>query len=102
MKFRPRLRRPPGITVNTVSPGNTLTEAMKSHLGPMGAAAGWPETDLEAIERRFVREKWPSPVGRMGRPEEIAALIAFLASEHAAYITGANFRIDGGAHATLN
>jgi NAD(P)-dependent dehydrogenase (short-subunit alcohol dehydrogenase family) len=91
-----------GITVNTVSPGNTLTEAMKSHLRPIAAAEGWPETDLVAIERRFVKEKWPSPTGRMGRPEEIAALIVFLASEQAAFITGTNYRIDGGAHATLN
>jgi NAD(P)-dependent dehydrogenase (short-subunit alcohol dehydrogenase family) len=91
-----------GITVNTVSPGNTLTESMQKNLIPMGAAAGWPETDIEAIERRFVREKWPSPAGRMGRVEEIAALIAFLASTQAAYITGTNYRIDGGAHATLN
>lgn len=91
-----------GITVNTVSPGNTLTEAMKSNLVPIGAAAGWPETDLEDIERRFVREKWPSPAGRMGRVDEVAALICFLASEYAAYITGANFRIDGGAHAAFN
>jgi 3-oxoacyl-[acyl-carrier protein] reductase len=38
----------------------------------------------------------------MGRPEEIAALIVFLASEQAAFITGTNYRIDGGAHASLN
>jgi NAD(P)-dependent dehydrogenase (short-subunit alcohol dehydrogenase family) len=38
----------------------------------------------------------------MGRVDEVAALICFLASEYAAYITGANFRIDGGAHAAFN
>jgi NAD(P)-dependent dehydrogenase (short-subunit alcohol dehydrogenase family) len=91
-----------GITVNTISPGNVLTEAMESFLPKIGAAEGWPETDVEEIERRFVAEKWPSPAGRMGRVEEIAALIAFLASQHSAYITGTNYRIDGGAHATLN
>jgi len=91
-----------GITVNTISPGNVLTEAMKSFLPRMGAAENWPETDVFDIERRFVAEKWPSPAGRMGRVEEIAALIAFLASQHSAYITGTNYRIDGGAHATLN
>lgn len=91
-----------GITVNTVSPGNTLTETMQTYLPKMGAAEGWPETDLVDIERRFVRDKWPSPAGRMGRVEEVAALIAFIASDHAAYITGTNHRIDGGAHATLN
>jgi NAD(P)-dependent dehydrogenase (short-subunit alcohol dehydrogenase family) len=91
-----------GITVNTISPGNVLTEAMMSNLPKMGAAEGWPETDIYEIERRFVAEKWPSPAGRMGRSEEIGALIAFLASTHSAYITGTNYRIDGGAHATLN
>ncbi len=91
-----------GITVNTISPGNVLTEAMEGYLPKIGAAEGWEETDVTDIERRFVREKWPSPVGRMGRVDEIAALIAFLASEHSAYITGTNYRIDGGAHATLN
>lgn len=91
-----------GITVNTVSPGNVLTEAMKRNLPQIGEAAGWPETDISDIEKRFVSEKWPSPVGRMGRTEEIAALIAFLASTHSGYITGANYRIDGGSNATLN
>jgi 3-oxoacyl-[acyl-carrier protein] reductase len=91
-----------GITVNTISPGNVLTEAMQSYLPKMGAAEKWPETDVLELERRFVAEKWPSPAGRMGRVEEIAALIAFLASKHSAYITGTNYRIDGGAHATLN
>lgn len=91
-----------GITVNTVSPGNVLTDAMKGNLPKIGAAAGWPETDVYEIERRFVQEKWPSPAGRMGRVEEIAALISFLASKHSSYITGTNYRIDGGAHATLN
>ena len=91
-----------GVTVNTVSPGNTLTETMLSYLPRIGEANGWPETDVYEIEKRFVREQWPSPLGRMGRVEEIAALICFLASTHAAYITGTNYRIDGGAHATLN
>jgi NAD(P)-dependent dehydrogenase (short-subunit alcohol dehydrogenase family) len=91
-----------GVTVNTVSPGNTLTETMLSNLPRIGEANGWPETDVFEIEKRFVREQWPSPAGRMGRVEEIAALICFLASGHAAYITGTNYRIDGGAHATLN
>jgi 3-oxoacyl-[acyl-carrier protein] reductase len=91
-----------GITVNTISPGNVLTEAMQSFLPKIGAAEKWQETDVFELERRFVAQKWPSPTGRMGRVEEIAALIAFLASKHSAYITGTNYRIDGGAHATLN
>jgi acetoacetyl-CoA reductase len=38
------------------------------------------------------------PVGRLGKPEEIAALVAFLASEDAAFITGANIAANGGQH----
>jgi 3-oxoacyl-[acyl-carrier protein] reductase len=41
------------------------------------------------------------PMGRLGRPEELAALIAFLASERAAYITGATTQVDGGRYRGL-
>ncbi len=90
-----------GITVNTISPGSVLTEALKENLPIMGKASGWEETDIDALERRFARQ-WRSLVGRAGRVEEIAALICFVASAHASYITGTNYRVDGGAHATLN
>lgn len=90
-----------GITVNTISPGSVLTDTLKTNLPIMGKASGWEETDLDALERRFARQ-WRSLVSRAGRVEEIAALICFVASTHAAYITGTNYRIDGGAHATLN
>jgi 3-oxoacyl-[acyl-carrier protein] reductase len=90
-----------GITVNTISPGSVLTEALKTNLPIMGKANGWDETDLGELERRFARQ-WRSLVSRAGRVEEIAALICFVASAHASYITGTNYRIDGGAHATLN
>ena len=79
-----------------------MTEAMQSFLPKIGASEKWPDTDVFELERRFVAEKWPVSAGRMGRAEEIGALVAFLASQHAAYITGTNYRIDGGAHATLN
>lgn len=90
-----------GITVNTISPGNVLTESMKSYLPKIGEANGWEETDLEGLERRFAKQ-WRSLVSRVGRVEEIASLICFVASAQASYITGTNYRIDGGAHATFN
>jgi NAD(P)-dependent dehydrogenase (short-subunit alcohol dehydrogenase family) len=90
-----------GITVNTISPGSVLTEALKANLPIMGKANGWDDADLDALESRFAHQ-WRSLVSRTGRVEEIAALICFVASAHAAYITGTNYRIDGGAHATLN
>ncbi len=90
-----------GVTVNTISPGNVLTEGLKSNLPRIGEANGWPETDIYELDARFARQ-WHSLVGRTGRVEEIAALICFIASMHSAYITGTNYRIDGGSHATLN
>lgn len=90
-----------GITVNTISPGNVLTEALKGYLPAIGEANGWEEKDLDGLEQRFARQ-WRSLVNRTGRVEEIAALICFVASVHSSYITGTNYRIDGGSHATLN
>ncbi|APA89407.1 acetoacetyl-CoA reductase (plasmid) [Paraburkholderia sprentiae WSM5005] len=71
-----------GITVNTVSPGYLAT-AM-----------------VEAVPREILDTKiLPQiPVGRLGRPDEVAALIAFLCSEDAAFITGADIAINGGMH----
>jgi NAD(P)-dependent dehydrogenase (short-subunit alcohol dehydrogenase family) len=90
-----------GITVNTISPGNVLTEALKSNLPMIGQANGWEETDIDGLERRFAKQ-WRSLVSRTGRVEEIAAVICFVASAHASYITGTNYRVDGGSHASLN
>ncbi len=68
-----------GVTVNTVSPGYVTT--------PMTAAIR-PEA-LAKVEAQI-------PAGRMGRPEEIASVVAFLCAEASAYITGANIPVNGG------
>jgi acetoacetyl-CoA reductase len=70
-----------GVTVNTVSPG-------------------YVETDLVMAIRAEVRQQIVDaiPMGRLARPEEIAAVVAFLASEEAGYITGANISVNGGMH----
>jgi acetoacetyl-CoA reductase len=72
-----------GVTVNSVSPG-------------------YVETDMVKSIRKDVLEKIVAgiPIGRLARPDEIAALIAFLASEEAGYITGANIAINGGMYMT--
>ena len=70
-----------GVTVNTVSPGYIATEMVMAV----------PEDVRNQIIAQI-------PVGRLGKPEEIAALIGFLASEDAAFITGANFAANGGQH----
>ncbi len=70
-----------GVTVNTVSPGYIATEMVMAV----------PEDVRNQIIAQI-------PVGRLGKPEEIAALIGFLASEDAAFITGANLAANGGQH----
>jgi len=84
-----------GITVNNVCPGYTLTDRVKKLVAAQAQAEG---SSVEEIMRRSVSE---IPAGRMGRPEELAALVAFLASEQAAYITGVTIQVDGGAYRGL-
>ena len=68
-----------GILVNAITPGSIMTHNW-SHL---------PEDEIDAVRRRH-------PVGRLGRPEEVAAMVAWLASDEASFSTGAVFDISGG------
>ncbi len=70
-----------GVTVNTVSPGYIATEMV------MAVSEDIRNSIIAAI-----------PVNRLGTPEEIAALVDFLASEEAGFATGANFSMNGGQH----
>lgn len=65
-----------GITINNVQPGPTQTDIV-------------PAEYVEALVNML-------PVGRMGKPEEIAGMVAYLASDEAGYVTGSSFTIDGG------
>ncbi len=80
---------PAGIRVNMVSPGSVRTEA-----------ATWRERAQRdpAIFERLAR--W-YPLGRVGEPDDIAAAIAFLASDEAAFVNGANLVVDGGLTAGM-
>lgn len=85
-----------GVTSNIVAPGAILVPAVRSFFEGLAPRLGWGDTWSD-IERNSVREMVPNDVGRLGRPEEIAAAVAFLSSSHADYISGATIRVDGGA-----
>lgn len=79
-----------GVTVNVVSPMAVLTERTRDMAAQNAAKKG-----VTAAEELAAREA-NLPSGRFGKPEEYGALVAFLASDHAAYSTGSNWRVDGG------
>jgi len=85
-----------GITVNTVSPGLIRTGEMEAYLRHLASKHGWGD-DWAEIEARGVHKLTGVRLGRMARPDEVADLVAFLSSERAAYLTGGNYRVDGGA-----
>jgi NAD(P)-dependent dehydrogenase (short-subunit alcohol dehydrogenase family) len=85
-----------GITVNTVSPGLVATDEVKQRFLRLGAERGWGDS-WEEVEPHAARVFLDNPTGRVGGPEDVGALVAFLASERAWYVNGVDLRIDGGA-----
>ncbi|HSV47163.1 MAG TPA: acetoacetyl-CoA reductase [Ramlibacter sp.] len=71
-----------GVTVNTISPGYIGTKMVTA-------------IPQEVLDSKILPN---IPVGRLGKPEEVAGLIIYLASEEAAFVTGANIAINGGQH----
>lgn len=84
---------PYGIRVNAVAPGFIETQAAGRLIKRLAENSG---TDYENARREMVKSLGGIPLGRPGRPEEVAELVAFLASDRAAYITGCEHVIDGG------
>lgn len=84
---------PKGVRVVRVSPGWIETEASVRLAGRLAAEAG---TDYEGGKRMIMDSLGGIPIGRPSTPEEIAGLIAFLASDRASSITGTEYVIDGG------
>ena len=70
------------VTVNTISPGYIGTKMVTAI----------PE---EVLNTKILPQ---IPIGRLGKPEEVAGLVIYLASEEAAFVTGANIAINGGQH----
>jgi acetoacetyl-CoA reductase len=71
-----------GVTVNTISPGYIGTKMVMA-------------IPTEVLESKIIPQ---IPMGRLGKPEEVAGLVAYLASDEAASLTGANIAINGGQH----
>ena len=71
-----------GVTVNTISPGYIGTKMVM-------------EIPTEVLETKIVPQ---IPMGRLGKPEEVAGLVAYLSSDEAAFVTGSNIAINGGQH----
>jgi 3-oxoacyl-[acyl-carrier protein] reductase len=78
------------VLVNNVCPGYTLTARLDQLAGKLAAA--------ERVEPSQIHKRWETqiPLRRLGRPEEFANLVVFLASERASYITGTSIAVDGG------
>jgi 3-oxoacyl-[acyl-carrier protein] reductase len=88
-----------GILVNAVSPATTITPSVEDLI----AEEAKRKNILNEKEAVFVRENKPDIVaGRLGRPEETASVVAFLASERASFVTGANYRVDGGSVTSIS
>lgn len=79
-----------GVTVNCICPGFTDTERLNNLAEALSKAQG--------VSKEKIREGWEQgiPAGRLGRPDELGALAAYLASEQAGYVTGLAINIDGG------
>lgn len=82
------------VRVNSVSPGSVRTPLLSLAARTYGGEG-------VSEEEAFARFGAAHPIGRIGEPEEVADLVAYLASDRAAFITGSDFRIDGGLTAGI-
>jgi NAD(P)-dependent dehydrogenase (short-subunit alcohol dehydrogenase family) len=89
---------PKGIRVNSVAPGYTETGAAVGMVNEIAERTGISQ---DAARQRIMDSLGGIPLGRPNRPEEIAELVAFLASDRASSITGSEYVIDGGTIPTV-
>lgn len=81
---------PHGVTVNSVCPTLTDTDMIAEHAVDQAKLRGGTREEwLETFHRM-------APLGRMGKPEDVAGVVAFLASPDAGFVTGASYNVTGG------
>jgi NAD(P)-dependent dehydrogenase (short-subunit alcohol dehydrogenase family) len=83
-----------GILVNAVVPTTTLSERHVDNIRKAAETSGKSEQEVAKERAAGI------PLGRLGKPDEVAAVVVFLASEKASYVTGAAWAVDGGVEAT--
>lgn len=84
-----------GVTSNVVAPGAIDVDTVRTLLAPVVQGQGWSGS-WEENEPALTEMLFPNDAQRFGRAEEVAAAVAYLVSDHAAYVCGATLRIDGG------
>jgi len=90
-----------GVTANTVSPGIIVTDEVEKFYRDVAAREGWGEAWPE-IEAAVLTHVLPNDVGRLGTADDVASVVAFLASPLSGFIDGANIRVDGASVPTIN